>query len=183
MLRFFPRRDSVRLAFALRLVAWPALLAATIATLSGCDPVRTITHNVTLKVVDAHGSPISGVNVAIKESWESWQTWGGAAKEADKAYYRERWASDFVPWLKAVTDAQGRAVITIRITALDWTKGNQPPPSRDTVSNREYLIRLEGQNGQDDLRLVMKPGAAVKGSSYTVTVGDIEKPRYVPTHQ
>ena len=127
--------------------------------------------------------PVSGVNVAIKESWESWQTRGGGIKEADKADYRQRWASDFVPWLKAVTDAQGRAVVTIRETALDWTKGNQPPPNRDWVSNREYLIKLQGKNGQDDLRLVMKPGASAKGSSHTVTVIDIENPRYVPTRQ
>mgnify|MGYP001105890393 CR=1 FL=1 len=156
------------------------ILATGIVSMSGCDPVRTITHDVTVAVVDEKGLPAPDVNVSMKESWESWQSWGGGVEEADKAYYRQQWASDFVPWLKGVTNAQGNAVITIRITALDRTRGNEPPAKRDTVSNREYIIKLQRQNVQEELRLVMKPGASVKGKSYTVTVIDIQKPRYVP---
>jgi hypothetical protein len=151
--------------------------------MSGCDPVRTITHNVTVAVVDEKGLPAPDVNVSMKESWESWQSWGRGVEEADKAYYRQQWASDFVPWLKGVTNAQGNAVIKITITALDRTRGNEPPAKRDTVSNREYIIKLQRQNVQDELRLVMEPGASVKGKSYTVTVIDIQKPRYVPTRE
>ena len=88
-----------------------------------------------------------------------------------------------VPWLKGVTNAQGKAVITTRITALDRTRGSEPPPKRDVVSNREYIIKLQGQKAEDEVRLVMKPGASVKGKSYTVTVIDIQKPRYVPTRE
>jgi len=160
------------------------ILAIGIVSLSGCDrdPVRTIAHNLTVAVVDEQGSPVPDVDVTMKESWESWQSWGSRVEEADKAYYRQLWASDFVPWLKGVINAQGNAVITIRITALDRTRGNQPPAERDTVSDREYIIKLQRQNVQDELRLVMKPGASVKGKSYTVTVIDIQKPRYVETH-
>jgi hypothetical protein len=157
------------------------ILVMGIVSLSGCDPVRTIRHSVTMAVVDGQGLPAPDVKVSMKESWESWQSWGGGVKEADKAYYRQEWASDFVPWLKGVTNAQGKAVITIRITGLDWTKGNEPPAKRDGVSNREYIIKLQGQNVQDEMRTVMKPGASVKGKFYTVTVIDIQKPRYVPT--
>jgi hypothetical protein len=159
------------------------VLAIVIVITSGCDPVRTITHNVTVAVADEKGLPASDVNVSMKESWESWRSWGGGVKEADRAYYRQEWAIDFVPWLKGVTNAQGNAVIAIRETALDWTKGDEPPPERDTVSKREYIIKLQRHDVEDELRLVMKPGPSVKGKSYTVTVIDIQKPRYVPTRE
>jgi hypothetical protein len=156
------------------------VLVAGMVSLCGCDPVRTITHNVTMAVLDQQGLPARDVKVSVKESWESWQSWGGGIREEDEAHYRQEWASDFVPWREAVTNAQGNAVITVRITALDRTRGNTPPASRDTVSNREYVIKLKGHNVHDEMRLVMKPGASVKGKSYTVTVVEIQKPQYVP---
>jgi hypothetical protein len=160
---------------------YPALLrsfviAAGIACVSGCDPVRTITHDVTIDVSDAQGQPARDVKVSMKESWESWQTWGSGIKDEYKAYYREVWGK--APWREGVTGAQGRLVITVSITALDRTRGNTPPPCRDTVSDREFIIKLSGQNVQDEVRLVMKPGASVKGKSHTVAVVDIEKPHY-----
>jgi hypothetical protein len=154
------------------------VLATAIGSLCGCDPVRTITHDVTLSVMDRQGLPVRGVKVSMKESWESWKTWGSGVRKEDEAHYREVWASDFVPWREGVTDAQGRGVITVKITALDHTRGNMPPASRDTVSNREYIIKLKGQNVQEEVRLVMKPGASIKGKSYTVSVVEIQKPRY-----
>jgi hypothetical protein len=157
------------------------ILATGIVSLSGCDPVRTIRHNVRMAVLGEQRLPVGDVKVSMKESWESWQTWGGGIKADEEAYYRQRWASDFVPWLAGVTDAQGGAVIPIEITALDRTRGNEPPANRDTVSNREYIIRLQGQKAEDELRLVMKPGASAKGKSFTVTVVEIERPRYVET--
>jgi len=91
------------------------ILAMGIVSLSGCDPGRTIAHHVTVAVVDEQGSPVSDVNVSMKESWESW---GSGVEEADKAYCRQLWVGDFVPWLKGVTNAQGTAVISIRINAM-----------------------------------------------------------------
>jgi hypothetical protein len=159
------------------------IFATGIVSLCSCDPVRTITHDVTVSVVDGQALPAPNMNVSIKESWESWQTWGGGVPEADKAYYRQNWESDFVPWLKGVTNAQGKAIITVRRTSMDDTRGNEPPANRDHVSNREYIIKLQGQATQDEMRVVMKPGASVKGKSCTVTVIDIQKPRYVETRR
>jgi hypothetical protein len=160
------------------------ILAAGMFGLCGCDPVRTTSHSVVLTVMDDHGLPVPDVKVSIKESWESWQSWepGGVA-ESQKAFFQERWGSDFVPWLKGVSDASGSAAIQTEITALDGTRGDEPPPNRDVVSNREYIIKLEGQNVQEEMRVVMKPGTSVKGKSYTVTIIDIQKPRYVDTHR
>jgi hypothetical protein len=160
----------------------PIILAMGIVNLSGCDPVRTIRHAATIAVVNEQGLPAPDVKVSMKESWESFQSWGGGTPESEKSYYRQRWAGE-IPWLTGVTNAQGNAVIMIEKTGLDWTKGNKPPAKRDVVSNREHIIKLQGQNGEDEVRLVMKPGASVKGKSYTVTVIDIQKPRYVPTRE
>jgi hypothetical protein len=154
------------------------ILAAGIVSLTGCDPVRTISHNVTLAVSDGQGQPAGGVKVSMKESWESWRTWGGGVSKEDEAHCRQVWGGDSVPWREGVTDARGNAVLTLRITAIDRTRGNTPPASRDTVSSREYIIKLQGQAGQEEVRLVMKPGASVKGKSYTVAVVAIQKPRY-----
>jgi hypothetical protein len=153
------------------------VLATGIMSLSGCDPVRTIRHHVTMEVKDDHGLPAADVKVSMKESWESWQTWGGGTPESEKSYFRQRWQSE--PWLKGVTDAQGKVVIEIQIAGLDWTKGNEPPATRDFVSNREHIIRLKGPKGQDELRVVMKPDAVAAGKRYTVRIEAIEKPRYV----
>jgi len=159
----------------LRLVA----LAAGITFMTGCDPVRTISHDVRVHVVDDHGVAVPNVTVSIKESWESWQSWGGKVAESEKDLYYRRWESDYVPWYRGVTDAQGNAAIAVTFTALDHTKGNEPPANRDFVSNREFMVKLNGWNGQEELVVVMKPGAVARGKHYTIVVQEIEKPKYV----
>jgi len=149
--------------------------------LTGCDPVRTIEHDVKIAVVDDQGRPARDVNVSIKESWESWQTWGGGIPPSQMSYERESWERD--PWRKGVTDAQGKAAVCIRITAIDSTRGDKPPANRDNVSNREYLIKLQKQNDLEELRVVMKPAATAAGKRYTIKIEEIEKPRYVPTEE
>jgi hypothetical protein len=156
------------------------ILVMGVVSLSSCDPVRTIRHTVTIAVANEQGLPAPNVKVSMKESWESFQSWGGGTPESEKSYYRQRWAGE-LPWLTDITNAQGNAVITIEKTGLDWTRGNEPSANRNVVSNREHIIKLEGQNAVDEVRLVMKPGASVKGKSYTVTVIDIQEPRYVST--
>src|SRR4030042_3177275 len=73
------------------------ILAMGIVSLSGCDPGRTIAHNVTVAVVDEQGSPVPDMNVSMKKSWASWQSRGQGVEEAAKAYYRPLWARGFVP--------------------------------------------------------------------------------------
>jgi len=87
------------------------MVATGMASLCGCDPVRTTNQNFTIDVEDAQGLPVPDAKVRIKESWESWQTWGGGTAESEKSYLRQRWESDFVPWLKGVTNDQGKAVL------------------------------------------------------------------------
>ncbi len=154
------------------------ILAMGLASLPGCDPVRTIRQSVTLAVVDDRAVPAPDVKVSIKESWESWQSWGGGIAESEKSYVRQRWENE-IPWLKGVTKADGNVVIAIEITGLDSTKGNKPSPRRDVVSNREYIIKLDGQNSHDETRVLMKPGAVGSGKRYSVTINAIEQSSYV----
>ncbi len=156
------------------------IVAAGMSIFSGCDPVRTTNHNVRITVVDDRGLPAPHVRVSIKESWESWQSWApGGIAESDKSFFRQRWESDFVPWREGVTNVEGEAVISVEITALDRTKGSEPPAIRDTISNREYIVKLQAQDAQDEILVVMTPGTTVNGKRYTAKVEAIEKPRYV----
>ena len=107
---------------------------------------------------------------------ESWQSWGGGTPDAQREFFRRRWEGE--PGLHGLTDARGIAVIELQVTALDAQRGNEPPASRDWLSGREYIIRL--QNGEtQETRLVLKRGASAKTRGYTVTVVDVTKPRYV----
>ncbi len=156
------------------------LVAAGILNLSGCDPVRTTSQNITIAVEDGQGLPVPDAKVRAKESWESWQSWTpGGFKEGEKSYFRERWESDFVPWLEGLTNAEGKAVLKLDVTALDETRGSEPPARRDIVSNREYIVRLQTRDAEDELLVVMRPGTVSSGKRYTVRIEAIEKPRYV----
>jgi hypothetical protein len=156
-----------------------AFVVGAMPGLAGCDPVRTIEHHVKMTVTDSSRLPVKGVYVSIKESWESWQSRCRETKEFDKAYLRQTWESDFVPWWKGTADDQGKVVVPVKITALDCNRGDTPPANRDTVSNREYLIWLQHQNGVEQLRLVMKPGSTATGKRYSILIEKIEKPQYI----
>jgi hypothetical protein len=156
------------------------LLAAGMLSLSGCDPVRTTSQRITIAVENDRGLPVPDAKVRIKESWESWQSWTpGGFKEGERAFYRERWESDFVPWHEGLSDAQGKVVLEMVVCALDWTKGNEAPAKRDRVSNREYIVKVQTKDAEDELLAVMKPGTISKGKRYTVRIEAIEKPRYI----
>ena len=157
------------------------ILAMGMTLSSGCDPVRTVQHNMVVTVTDDKGLPAPNVKVRMKESWESWQSWepGGFAED-QKAFYRQRWESEFVPWYQGVTNAQGKAVLQITQGALDNTTGNTPPANRDIVSNREYLVKLDGQSGQDEMRVMTTPDTVASGKRYSIRIDKIEAPVYVP---
>jgi hypothetical protein len=163
------------------------ILAAGIAGFSSCrDPVvghrvRTIRYHVTVRVLGDRGLPVSDVKVSMKESWQSWKSRGsGGNAKSEEPFFRQRWASDFVPCYESVTDAQGEATIRIENTAMDQTTGSTPPANRDIVSNREFIVKLEGEKVQEQMLLVIEPGAIGNGKSCTIEIEAIEKPKYVP---
>ena len=157
------------------------IVAAGMSIFSGCDPVRTTNHNVRITVVDDRGLPAPNVRVSIKESWESWQSWepGGVA-ESDKSFFRQRWESDFVPWREGLTNAEGKAVIKAVVSSLDGSRGSgEAPTNRNVFLNREYIIKLQTPDAEDELLVVLRPGTVSSGKWYTVKIDAIENPKYV----
>lgn len=148
----------------------------------GCDPVRTTSQVVRLQVVDAGaGQPVAGAQVSLafdeaaarplsKETELTPQEW----KKRIEAYQR--------PGFQSFTNKQGQADIDAKFTSLDRTSGSKPPSGRDFVTGHPYLIKVKaGEVPEEEMSLVMTISASVKGKSFTVTVLDIQGPRYVKT--
>jgi hypothetical protein len=151
-------------------------------SLVGCDPVRTTSQLIRLQVVDsASGQPVVGAQVSLvfdeaaarplsKETELTPQEW----KKRIEAYQR--------PGFRGITNNQGQAEIDAKFTSLDRTSGSKPPSGKDFVTGHPYLIKVKaGEVPEEEISLVMKAGASVKGKSYTVLVIDIQEPRYVET--
>ena len=151
---------------------------------SGCDPVRTTSQTLHLRVTDsASRNPVADATVRMKYDLEREISLSQETRQFSEDM-REAWhqAWEQTPWSPGVTDKDGRAEIEIKRTALDRTRGVKPPASRDTITGKPYLLRLvKGEAPEEDLSVLMKPGESVKGKSFTVTVIDIQPPRYVET--
>lgn len=155
------------------------LLVTGMLNLCSCDPVRTTSQGITIAVEDGQGCPVPDAKISIKESWKSWQSWEpGGVKDVDRAFYRAQWESE--PWLDGLTNTQGKAVLRFEATALDWTKGDEPPAKRDWVTNREYLFKVQTKDADEELFAVMKAGTVSQGKRFTMRIEAIEKSRYVP---
>lgn len=149
---------------------------------AGCDPVRTTVQRVRLKVVDSSsGQLVVGAQVWLafdeaaarplcKETELTPQEW----KKRIEAYQR--------PGFVGVTGKQGQTVIDAKFTSLDRTSASKPPSGKDFVTGQPYLVKVRaGEASEEQMNLLMKPGASVKGKSFTVVVLDIQHPRYVET--
>jgi hypothetical protein len=65
---------------------------------------------------------------------------------------------------------------------LDRSRGDKPPAGRDEITDQPYLVWVKKeQTPEEESSVLMKPGESVKGKSFTVTVIDIQAPRYVET--
>lgn len=156
------------------------VIATGMLSLSGCDRVRTTSQSIAIAVQDGRGLPVPNATIKMKESWKSWQSWiPGGLKEDERASYRKRWKSDDIPWIEGSTDARGKAVLKLVVGELDSTRGTEPPAKRDYVSNREYIVRIQTEDGEEELLAEMKPGAVIRGKRYTAVMEAIDKPIYV----
>ena len=150
----------------------------------GCDPVRTTWQTFRLRVVDsASGNPVAGASVRVKYDFERAEPLFQETLKPPEVRHEERrkfWEQ--FPWSSGVTDKDGRAEIGIKRTALDRTSGSKPLANRDTVTGKPYLVKVtQGEVPEEKSSVLMKPGESVKGKSYTITVIDIQQPRYVET--
>lgn len=175
-MRYFINKFRVRTVRSIALYA----LMMILGILSGCDRVRTTSQKIIIQVKNDKGLPATEVKVRMKESWESWKTWlPGEIKKENEAFYRERWESEFVPWLEASTDAQGKATLKYVVTAIDETTGDIPPTRRDWIANREYIVQIKSDDREDQVNVEMTPGTTSTGQHFTLDIEAIEDPEYV----
>jgi len=142
---------------------------------TGCDPVRTTGQLVRLQVVDSTSQqPVEDAKVSLK-----FDCLTGAArqpKHQEEVMPPEEWddhnlriALEGYVWQVGRTDSQGQVDIDLMYTGIDKTRGPEPPPSRDDVTGLPYLIMVRGgQLPEEELSVVMKPGASVKGKAYNL---------------
>ncbi len=152
----------------------------------GCDPVRTTLQPIRLKVVDsASGKPVAGAQVLLKYDFETAQPLPNETDQPAEEWHkhkREIWEQQ--SWIRGITDKDGQTDIAVKYTVIDRSRGSNPPAWRDWVTDKPFLIRVkESQSPEEESSLLMKPGESMKGKSYTVTVIEIQEPRYVETHR
>jgi len=95
-------------------------------------------------------------------------------------HYRQFWEQS--EWSRGATDKHGQAELEVESTEIDRSLGSEPPAERDEVTGQPYLVRVKKDQGpEDESRILMKPGESVKGKSSTVSVIEVQAPRYVET--
>ena len=149
---------------------------------AGCDPMRPTTQLVRLRVVDsASQQPVEGVKVSLTYDYITAEPlppkhWDMTPEEWAE-YQREN--LDCYLAFSSSTDNRGQADIDLNDTVVHPTRESNPLAGADHTG-KPYLLSLkEGQFPEEEWRVVLELGASVEGKAYTVTVIDIEKPRYV----
>ena len=150
------------------------ILFITVFLLIGCDPVRTTSQPVLLKVQDAQtGKPITEVKVSMKYDYKS-NVPPEEQAENEKQIPTYQWFSD-------LTDPNGIANVGIEWTMIDRTLGSNPPSWRDLVTGKYYQIELDKDQQQEEFSVRINPGETVKGQYFEVHILDIKKPKYIKT--
>jgi hypothetical protein len=158
------------------------LCGACIVLASGCDPVRTASQTLRLQVVDsASGEPVIGIRVQVKQDFELFQTDDAQLQKSDEWEQHQREFWEGLPWHFAITDEDGIADIDIIETALDRSRGDEPPASRNMLFGRTYLVVMGDDNEHADeaLRLKIEEDARLTEGNITLTVLDVAEPKYV----
>ena len=163
------------------------VLAFYMFSAAGCDPVRKTSQVVHLQVSTSDsGEVVPGAEVLLKYDFERAEPLLPATgrepewydREASHQFECEQWAQ--FPWSIGTTDNNGRADVNLEYVRIDHTPRIifKPPSWRDE-SEKPYLIKVAKEQIQEEFSLVMQPGASVQGESFTVSILDIEEPRYV----
>jgi hypothetical protein len=129
------------------------------------------------------GNPAAFVDVSLKVDFDTAFPLSQETLQPPKEWHqhkREFWKSQ--PWFHGATKKDGATEIEVESTALDRTRGDKPPPERDEVTGQPYLIKVrKDQKPEEELSVPMKPGQSVKGKLFTVTVIEVQQPRYIET--
>jgi hypothetical protein len=158
------------------------LLLACSLFIAGCDPVRTTLQPVRLQVVDStSGQVVVGAQVSLAFDLAAASP---LSKETELTpeEWKQRVEAFQQPWFRGATTEQGQVDLDVEFTSLDRTSGPQPPSGKDFVTGQPYRIKVKvGEAPEEEMSLVMKRGATITGKSWTVTVLEIDAPRYVAT--
>ena len=151
--------------------------------LVGCDPVRTTRQVVTLTVLAANSEePVANAHVRLKEDFDR-QTHtypDTASREEWEAHARRNWAES--PWFSAKSNDTGQTTLHVEYTALDRTRGDQPPTYRDWVTGKPFLVDItENEARSERLSVVMSSGNVIHGDTFTVRIDDVQAPVYIPS--
>lgn len=129
-----------------------SLGAALLICFVGCDPVRTVSQTVQLQILDAEShSPVSDVVISLKENFEPKAVADEDHSEDWERHQREFWEQ--LPWHAATSDSNGIATVEIAHTAIDRSRGKEPPPERDIVSGQTYLVKIGDATMKDRLEI------------------------------
>ena len=159
---------------------WLGLCVILGCAVIGCDPARTTSQSVRVRITSTSGRPVVGAKVLLKYDVEIEKTRHPNWLPENHRVMRENWEE--APWLSGVTDSKGETTIDIVTLAVDSTWGTTPPSSRDEVTGVPYLVKvLAGEAKEEQFTITMKAGASATGDPYTVSVVDVNAPRYIPT--
>lgn len=159
------------------LIALAACLLTTICC-GGCDPVRTTSQALKVGVVEAHSQlPVDGIRVSIKEAFEP----DPKLDQEDQEDQREFWES--LPWSSGVTSEKGIAKIDVVLTMLDRSRGQVPPPIRDRLTARRYLLRIgeDETNAENPAEIEVVVGAHALVDDRKLSILEIGTPTYIAT--
>ena len=141
----------------------------------GCDPVRTTRQTVRIVVTDSQSKmPASNITVRLKDEFTL------SPDTKDYHHLRRSWES--FPWFTALTDENGSAIIHVEYTAIDGTRSQPPPDSRDWVAGKSHIVEIgKQQNEFERVTLLMNGGAEASGSRYNILIESITPPKYTST--
>jgi len=149
----------------------------------GCDPVRTVSQEVRVTVLDlASSQPVAGARIQVKRDFEqNDHVIENTQKSSNESEQHEREFWERQPWHSGLTDEAGVAKIEIVETALDRSSGDKPPASRDLLSGQVYILKVSQDNQavNEQLRVKIALGANIVGDRISVSVSKIGQPRYV----
>ena len=157
------------------------LLAVYCLFTVGCDPARPTRQTLWVRVTDsASGNPIAGATVQIKYDFDRGEAELEKTKQVSDSRREEaRKFWETWEWSSGVTHYDGQAEIASDVTTLDGTRGSTPPATRDQITGKPYLVKVQrGREPEEVLSVRMSPGEVSTGKSSSVTVIKLETPQY-----
>lgn len=150
---------------------WCLVVCFLAGLLTGCDPVRTTSQFIDLRVTDVMTEqPLIATKVEMKYDYHA------AEPKSERTPY----------WLKTysgITNDRGDASVNITFGAIDRSLGSRPPTSRDWITNHPYIINIGEGGRREEFHMVLKPGASTKGKRFMISVLAIHEPQYVQPEQ